>query len=52
MKQYEEPQMTIIALNGNDIVRTSVTTNLNGEGDASTGGDSLDFGNLTGTSLN
>lgn len=52
MKQYEEPQMTIIALNGNDIVRTSVTTNLNGDADADTGAGSLDFGDLTGTSLN
>lgn len=51
MKQYEEPQMTIIALNGNDIVRTS-EGNLTGDADASTGEGSLDFGNLTGTSLN
>lgn len=51
MKQYEEPQMTIIALNGNDIVRTS-ETNLNGGADANTSEGSLDFGNLTSTGLN
>ena len=51
MKQYEEPKMTIIALDGNDIVRTS-ETNLTGGGDAITGEGSLDFGDLTGTSLN
>lgn len=51
MKQYEEPQMTIIALNGNDIVRTSAG-NLTGDADAGTGEGGLDLGDLTGTGLN
>lgn len=52
MKQYEEPKMTIIALYGNDIVRTSEEGNMTGGGNAGTSEGGLDYGNLIGTSLN
>ncbi|PLS27722.1 hypothetical protein [Bifidobacterium parmae] len=53
MKQYEQPLMTVITLNGTDIVRTS-ESNMNGGGNANNnnGEGNFNFGDLSGNALN